>query len=223
MSSPQSGSAANAARMNESMAKAGYDIGIPATQQRNALLTKGLAEGGMPDYMKAAFDVQRTGLQEGGANVAQQQRAQMLTAAEPAIAGGNQQQALSAGALGSKLADALYGSRVQQGLGGIDQMNKLMTMGLGGSAATGSQAIGAAGNDLRAIGMMQNYNPTYAAVLGGANLVGAGYGAYKQAGAAGGGGGAGMPTSDDWYSYMSGQGAGGMPTSTDWSTLLRGK
>ncbi len=180
MSSPQSAASANAARQNEYRAQQGYDIGLPAMSERNRLLNSAMAENGMPDYMKAAFETQRTGLTEGNANIAQQQRAQALTAAEPAIAGGNLQQSLTPGSLGSKLADALYGSRVQQGLGAVDQMNKLMTMGLGGAAQTGSQAIGAAGNDLRGISMMQAYNPTYAAVLGGANLAGSLYGGYQQ-------------------------------------------
>jgi hypothetical protein len=57
-----------------------------------------------------------------------------------------------------------------------------MQMGLGGAAQTGNQAVQSAGLNLQGIGMLPNYNPTYAAILGGVNAAGTIYGAGKQGG-----------------------------------------
>jgi hypothetical protein len=81
----------------------------------------------------------------------------------------------------------MMGSRVNQGMATINQANTLMSMGLGGAAQTGNQAVGAAGQQLQAISMLPNYNQTYAGVLGGVNAAASIYGAGKQGGWWGGG------------------------------------
>ena len=110
--------------------------------------------------------------------------------------------------LGSSMAKALYGPRVSEAAGSIDQTNKLLGASLGMAGQTGSGALAATGNELQNIGKMQPYNSNYAAILGALNLGGSLYGAgafgqgnYSGAGWANPAGGYGNP--------MSGAGPGG--------------
>jgi hypothetical protein len=185
MSSSKNSASAQAARQYGQLAREGYGLGMPALDARNAALMPALRQaqaGELPAYMQEAFNVQRTGLQEGIAN---QERSRIQTqdaAAKRNVAGGNLNSTMNPAQMGQILADAMTGSRVQQGMATINQANSLMSMGLGGAGQTGNAAIGAAGNNLQAIGMLPNYNPTYAAVLGGVNAAGSIYGAGKQSG-----------------------------------------
>lgn len=160
-----------------------YGLAIPAEKARQGYLNEALSTGGEPDYMKSAFGEQRTGLIEGGIDQQRLATQQGRTASEGAALGGNLQAGTTAGMqLGSKMADALYGSRMNEALGGLDQTNKLYTSMIGQSVQTGDAAYGAAGSQLANIGNMANYNKTYANVVGALNVGGSIYGAGSQAG-----------------------------------------
>lgn len=185
MSSSKNSAARQAAQQYGQLAREGYGLGMPALAARNAALMPALQQaqaGRLPAYMEAAFDTQRTGLQEGIANQERSAIQRQDAGAKATVAGGNINSTLNPAQMGQILADAMTGSRVQQGMATINQANSLMSMGLGGAGQTGNAAIGAAGNNLQAIGMLPNYNPTYAAVLGGVNAAGTIYGAGKQKG-----------------------------------------
>ena len=185
MSSSRNSAATAAARQYETLAREGYGMGIPALNARNAALMPALrqAEAGLlPTYMENAFNAQRTGLAEGATARERSAIGAQDMAAKGARAGGNAFATMNPAQQGALLADAMMGSRVQQGMATVNQANTLMQMGMGGAASAGNEAIGAAGNNLRAIGMLPNYNPTYAAILGGVNAAGTIYGAGKQGG-----------------------------------------
>jgi hypothetical protein len=155
---------------------------MPALQQQLGLVGQGLAAGGEPGYVGRAWEGQRTGLTEGLAS--QEAGAGMASAFQnkAAVAGGNQGSILGVPAdYGAKLARTLVGSRVTQGLGAIDEVNKLFGMGMGGVEQAGSSALGAGQAQLGAIGMMPGYNTTTANILGAASLGGSIYGAFSGA------------------------------------------
>ena len=185
MASSRSSASAAASRQYGQIAKEAYDIGVPGIETRNALLMPALRQaqaGQLPEYMERAFNTQRTGLAEG---ISAQERAAIArqdAGAKRTVAGGNAFSTMNPAQMGQVLADAMTGSRVQQGMATVNQANTLMQMGLGGAGQAGNAAVGAAGNNLNAISMLPNYNPTYAAVLGGVNLAGSIYGAGKQGG-----------------------------------------
>lgn len=185
MASSRGEASAAAARQYGQIAKEAYDIGVPGIETRNALLMPALRlaqAGQLPEYMTKAFETQRTGLQEGIANQERAAIQRQDMGAKGAVAGGNAFSTMNPAQMGQVLADAMTGSRVQQGMATVNQANTLMQMGLGGAGQAGNAAVGAAGNNLNAISMLPNYNPTYAAVLGGVNAAGTIYGAGKQAG-----------------------------------------
>ena len=185
MSSSRGIAAQAASRQYSQMQREAYDIGVPGIEDRNALLMPALRQaqsGQLPAYMKAAFEAQRTGLTEGITGQERAAIARQDAGAKGAVAGGNAFSTMNPAQMGQVLADAMTGSRVQQGMATVNQANTLMQMGLGGAGQAGNAAVGAAGNNLNAISMLPNYNPTYAAVLGGVNLAGSIYGAGKQGG-----------------------------------------
>ena len=190
MSSSRSAAASAANRQYQQMAKEAYGLGLPMLRARNEALMPALRQsnlGVLPDYMENAFDVQRTGLAEG---VSAKERAAIGAqdaAAKGVTAGGNAASTLNPAQMGSILADAMMGSRVNQGMATVNQANTLMQMGVGGAAQTGNEAVRSAGLQLQGIGMLPNYNPTYAAILSGVNAAGTIYGAGKQGGWWGGG------------------------------------
>lgn len=185
MSSSRNSAATAAANQYQQLAKEGYKMGIGGLRARNAALMPAIRQansGVLPDYMEDAFATQRTGLKEG---ILAQERGligRQDAGAKGAVAGGNAFSTMNPAQMGQVLADAMTGSRVQQGMATVNQANTLMQMGLGGAAQSGNAAIGAAGNNLNAISMMSNYNPTYATVLGVASGAGTVYGAGKRAG-----------------------------------------
>lgn len=206
MASSKSQAATAAARQYQQLSAEGYGMGTDALRQRNAALMPGLRlanAGQLPSYLEAAFDTQRTGLQEGVANQERTAIARQDMGGKKMAAGGNLAATMNPAQMGQVLADAMTGSRVQQGMATVNQANTLMQMGLTGSAQSGNAAVGAAGNNLQSISMLPNYNPTYAAVLGGVNLAGTVYGAGKQGGWWGGGqqGPTGVPPTGTPYWY----------------------
>ena len=185
VASKRSAAAGAAARTYQTMADEAYGIGVPGLTARNAALMPALRQaeaGQLPGYIQEAFNVQRTGLAEGASARERSAIGAQDMASKGARAGGNAFATMNPAQQGALLADAMMGSRVQQGMATVNQANTLMQMGMGGAASAGNEAIGAAGNNLRAIGMLPNYNPTYAAILGGVNAAGTIYGAGKQSG-----------------------------------------
>lgn len=185
MSSPRNTAATNAAVQYQQLSKEGYGMGTPAIEARNAALMPAMRQaqlGYLPSYMQDAFATQRAGMQEG---VAAQERGAIQrqdAGAKSAVAGGNLSSTMNPAQMGQVLADAMTGSRVQQGMATINQANSLMSMGMGGAGQAGNAAIGAAGNNLSAISMMAQNNPTYTGILGAVNAAGTIYGAGKQGG-----------------------------------------
>ena len=183
MSSSEDQAAASASRQYETLAKEAYGLGIPMLANRNAALMPALRQanlGQLPSYMESAFDMQRTGVAEGILGQERKQIGAQDMAAKRTVAGGNAAATMNPAQMGSLLADAMMGSRVNQGMATINQANTLMQMGLGGAAQTGNQAVNSAGLNLRAISMLPEYNPTYAGVLAAANAAGTVYGVGKQ-------------------------------------------
>ena len=181
MSSAKSQASQNFVIGTGQAAKQAYDTGFSGLSAQQQLLRGAEAE---PQYLKDAFSVQRAGITEGGVVQGQRDMQAQLGATQQAAQGGNTSGNLSPDQMGAKMAQALYSSRLQEGIGKIEQANKLMGMRLGQSQQTGSAAIGAAGNALQNISLMPNYNPTYANVLGALNLAGTVYGGFANRGPA---------------------------------------
>jgi hypothetical protein len=179
MGSSQADSSAYAARTQGRVAREYYNLALPGLSKQYDLLNKALAEGGEPGYLARAFEGQRTGLAEGALGQEMGATRGALAASQGAAQGGNLGATVSPSDIGKQLANAMWGSRVQEGLGRVDQMNNLIAMALGQTGRTGSAATNAAGQQLQAISMMPNYNPTYATILGLGNVAGAGYGGYQ--------------------------------------------
>lgn len=170
--SARSGAAQRSLQQARGMAQRGYNIGIPALQQQLGLVGQGLASGGEPGYVAEAFAGQRTGITEG------------LAANEAAT--GRSRPKTGTGILaiptdyGARLARALVGSRVTQGLGAVEETNKLFGMGMGGVEQAGSSALGAGQAQLSAMSMMPGYNTTAANIAALGSLGGSIYGAFAQ-------------------------------------------
>ena len=130
----------------------------------------------------SAFQGQRTGLTEGLAAQGGLQQAQQQRASKSALSGGNAFAAMHPADIGAQLANALYGSKFQEGQANLDQQFNLISMGLGGAGQSGSGALTAAQNQLGAINFLPGYNQTYANILGGAAGLSSIYGAGRNAG-----------------------------------------
>lgn len=133
---------------------------------------KGTSVVGEPAYVGQAFGTQRAGLTDANALQARAAQAMQLRgAATP----------LDPTQLGTKLAQSLTSSSLNQAGSQIEQTLNLYNMAAGSAGQAGNASLGAANNQLAAMNMAPGFNPTYAAVMGG--LAGAGgiYGAYNQA------------------------------------------
>jgi hypothetical protein len=161
----------------------GYGIAMPALATQAGSIQQALALGGEPGYVKDAFEASRAGEIDAGTNLQRGAIAQADRQAKGAVAGGNMGAALNPSAMGSGLADALFGSRVNQAASRLDETNKLYGLEAGQAAQTGSASIGAEGQAIGAIGGMRAYNPTYANILGALNAGGAVYGGFNQSNA----------------------------------------
>ena len=175
MSSSQSKASAGLARLSGIESQKSYEVGFQGLDAQQRLLRTAEAE---PGYVRDAFTAQRAGITEGGVVQGGRDIQAQLAATQQAAQGGNTTGNLAPDQMGAKMAQALYSSRLQEGIGKIEQANKLMGMRLGQSVQTGSAALGAAGNQLQNISLMPNYNPTYANVLGALNLAGTVYGGF---------------------------------------------
>lgn len=181
MSGGQSNASKLAADQNKYLAESYYEIAIPALKQRLGSINQSLAEG-EPGYMKSAYEMQRAGLTEGLAARGGAAQAQQMRTSKAALSGGNAFAALNPADIGAQLANALYGSKFQQGQANLDQQFNLISMGLGGAGSSGNAALDASRNQLQAIGYMPNYNQTYANIAGGAAGAASIYGAGRNAG-----------------------------------------
>lgn len=179
MSSPQNQAAASANAQYERLARQYYGIALPGLAERDNAISGSLAQG-EPEFLKSAFGAQRTGLTEGMTAQGDAALAAQTRSAAGATRGGNPFATLHPAQIGAQLANALYGSRFQEGQANIDQAFGLMSMGLGGAGTSGSGALTAAGSQLRSIGFLPNYNPTLAMISGIGSLAGSAYGAISQ-------------------------------------------
>ncbi len=180
--SPQRIAIENAAAQTKELGNQAYGIALPTIGSEYSKLNQAMGEGGQPQFISDAYNQARGGILEGSALSQEAARKDQMGARRGAVGGGNFSASISPSDAGARLAQALYGTRVQQASGAIEQQDKLMQMALGQSAQTGSGALQATGNELQNIGYMQPYNSTYANVLGALNTAGTVYGAGKQAG-----------------------------------------
>jgi hypothetical protein len=166
-------------QQNKDLAQNYYDVAIPGLRTQMGSINQSLQQG-EPGYMKGAYEQQRAGLTEGLSAQGGAAQAQQMRGSKAAMSGGNQFASMNPADVGAQLANALYGSKFQEGQAGINQQFNLMSMGLGGSGTAGNAAVGASQQQLQAIGYMPNYNSTLANVAGGAAGAASLYGAYNQ-------------------------------------------
>jgi hypothetical protein len=181
MSSSQSQASKEAIEQNRLLAESYYELALPALQTRLGSINASLAKG-EPGYLQSAYQGQRAGLTEGLAARGGAAQAQQMRGSKAALSGGNQFAALHPADIGAQLANALYGSKFQEGQANLDQQFNLISMGLGGAGTAGNAALTASGQQLGAIGYLPQYNQTYANIVGGAALGTGLYGALNQAG-----------------------------------------
>ena len=170
-----------AATADEQLQARAYETGMPLLRQQQALINQGLA-GGEPGYLKEAFGAQRGAITDAILRQGGQEQGQADAASSRLQQGGNYSNVLDPIDVGAKLAQQLFSSRTTEAMANVEQMDKLMGMGMGVGQTAGSAALGTARNQLGAIGSMTDYNQTYAAIMGGVNAAGSIYGAGNQAG-----------------------------------------
>ena len=153
-------------------------LGLGGMNAQLQAINTGFAAG-EPGYMKQAYAGQRTNLTQGLAAQGGAAQAQQMRGSKSAMAGGNAFASLNPADVGSQLANALYGSKFQEGQANINQQYNLMNMGLGGSGTAANAGLTATGNQLGAIAGLPNYNTTLANVAGAASGVASLYGAYQ--------------------------------------------
>lgn len=180
MSTERNKASQQAMASDKQLAENYYGIALPGMEERFRAINTGLAEGGEPEYMKSAFAAQRAGITEGMVQKDRLGLAQGAMRSKAAVAGGNAFAGMSNSQMGAQLANALYGSKFQQGQSALDESFNLMSMGLGGSGTAGSGALDSAGNQLSMLGYMPNYNKTYANILGATSALSSVYGAFNQ-------------------------------------------
>lgn len=180
MSTEKSNASEHAMYQNQELAGRAYGIGVPLLQHQLQMAQQGLDAGGQPDYVKRAFEGQRAGIVEGTADQQKAQTAAFMQAGGKAGAGGNFSMQLTPGMMGAQLANALTSSNVSQGQAQVGEMNQLTQMSLGGGTTGASAGMAAGANQLPGIGMMANYNPLFASILGGASGAYGIYGGLRQ-------------------------------------------
>src|SRR5512135_1291444 len=181
MSSAQSQASEEALRTNKDLASSYYGIALPALEQRLGGINASLAQG-EPQFLQQAYQAQRAGLTEGLAAQGGLAQSRQMAGAKKALSGGNAFASMNPADIGAQLANALYGSKFQEGQANLNQNFNLISMGLGGAGTTGNAALTASGQQLNAIGMLPQYNQTYANIAGGAAGLASIYGATNQAG-----------------------------------------
>ena len=180
MSSPQSEAALQAAAQTRRLQEGAYGLAFPALSKEYGVLNQALATGGEPEFIRSAYEGARGGIRAGAARQGEMALQANLAQNKGSLLGGNVGVVAPPDQLGTAMARALYGPRVSEASGQIEQLNKLYGMGIGQAQQTGSGALTATGNELANIGMMQPYNSTYATILGALNLGSSIYGAYGQ-------------------------------------------
>jgi hypothetical protein len=179
MSSPKSNEMADAARTNRGLAEQSYGVGLPALKAQLGYI-KDAQGGSLKKFVDPAYASQRGGLSDASAYSERASLQQRLAQQKVSGAGGNSLAMLSPSDMGAKLANALTTSRVNQGLGNLEESNKLLQMQLGQTVQAGNSGIAAGSQQLQAASMMPNVDPLYASILGGANAAGAIYGGFNQ-------------------------------------------
>ncbi len=179
MTNSPSAESKQALEMNRALAEGYYGIALPGLKARQGEINTALAGGESP-LLSSAFQGQRVNLTEGLTGQADTSRRMQLAGSKRAMSGGNVSAELSTSDIGAQLANALYGSKFQEGQADINQKMNLMSMALGGAGTTGNAALTAAGQQLGAINYMPNYNQTLANVSGAAAGAGSIWGAYQQ-------------------------------------------
>ena len=173
----EKGQKAEQASINLSDLSAQYGtIATRGLEQRGSIFNAMLGNNGMPEYLNQAFQAQRAGIQEAGANQQLQGYAQQQGQAKVVGgAGGNLSAGLSPFDLGSQIANATTSSRTQQLMAGIENVNNVTSGMFGSAATTGNAAMQAAGNQLQSIGQLPGYNKNAALA---ASLGSAAFSAY---------------------------------------------
>lgn len=174
----QSNKSKDLVNMAENIAQGYTNTGTGALGGQLESINAGLGRGESP-LISSAFTAQRTGLTNALAGQAQGAKQSQLEGSKKAMSGGNEFANLSPADIGSKLANALFGSKFEEGQADISQKMNLMNMALGGAGTAGNAGLNAGQTQLSTIGYAPNYNQNYANILGAASAGGSIFGAYQ--------------------------------------------
>lgn len=165
-------------------ARQSYSVGMPGLAEQKSGIDWMQQQGGEPRALQQAFGGARAGMLDAATLAGKDSLARTQQENRGASIGGNIGAGLATPSdMGSSIARAMYGSRLTEAMGSIEEQNKMMGMQLGQTQTSGSGALSALGSQLTAIPTMQNYNSSYANVLGALNLGASVYGGLNQAGA----------------------------------------
>ena len=159
-----------------------YDIAVPSVKKRGDFLRDALSQGEF-GFLGEALNASRASVGDLAATQQRSALAETRGGARDAAGGGNfGAQQLDPIGYGAKLAESMYSSRINQALTNVEQMDKTLGFMTGVGQEAGSAGLQAFANQFAGMEHMQNYNSTYANVLGALNAGGALYGAGRQAG-----------------------------------------
>lgn len=94
--------------------------------------------------------------------------------------GGNVAATMTGTDFGKMLAAQMGANRLQEAGASIEGINAMLGIQMGGAGQAGQASLAAAQNQIQATSMLPNSNPLADAIVGGASLAGAGWGAYQQ-------------------------------------------
>lgn len=181
--SPQTAAAQEAEQEQMRLAGLAYPLGFEAMKGEQAGISAMQGMGGETPAMREAFGGSRAGLLDAASLGGRDALKRGLTEERGATQAGNVGATLaSPSEMGTSIARALYGSRIAEASGAIEERDKMLGFSAGQSQTAGSGALGAFGNTLQNIPLMQNFNSTSANLLGALNLGTSLYGAGTQAG-----------------------------------------
>jgi len=181
--SPQQQAAEQSETELTRLAANAYPLGFSAIRGEQSGIAALQAQGGEPSALREAFGGARAGLLDAAVESSADSLKRERQGTKGAALGGNIGASMATPTdMGATLARSLYGSRITEATGALEEQDKLLGMSLGQSQVAGSGSLSAFGNALGNIPLMQNYNSTYGNVVGALNLGASLYGAGQQAG-----------------------------------------
>ena len=120
MTSSSNAASSMALQMDDQLSRSYDGTALPALASKQESIASSLAGGESP-LISSAFTAQRAGLTNAMAGQAQGAKQAQLEGSKKAMSGGNEFANLSPSDIGSKLANALYGSKFSEGQADIGQ------------------------------------------------------------------------------------------------------